>query len=44
MGAVKGGIFSYAVDRDGVAFRDDTVSRTTYEWSRVLKHRMLERG
>lgn len=43
-GAVKGGIFSYAVDRDGVAFKDDTISLTTYEWSKALKARMLERA
>lgn len=43
-GAVKGGIFSYAVDRDGVAFKDDTISHTTYEWSKRLKHRMLEQA
>ena len=42
--AVKGGIFSYAVDRDGVAFKDDTISLTTYEWSRALKERMLDRA
>lgn len=43
-GAVKGGIFSYAVDRDGVAFEDDEIHRTTYEWSKRLKHRMLDRA
>ncbi|WP_193103154.1 endo-beta-N-acetylglucosaminidase [Brachybacterium sp. FME24] len=43
-GAVKGGVFSYAVDRDGVAFKDDTISQTNYEWSKALKHRMLERA
>lgn len=40
-GARKGGIFSYAVDRDGVAFRDDEIRLTTYEWSRRLKARMV---
>lgn len=43
-GATKGGIFSYAVDRDGVAFKDNTVQHTTYEWSKALKHRMLGDG
>lgn len=43
-GATKGGIFSYAVDRDGVAFEDDTIRHTTYEWSKALKHRMLGDG
>lgn len=43
-GAVKGGIFSYAVDRDGVAIGDDTISHTTYEWTKALKHRMLGDG
>ncbi len=43
-GAVKGGIFSYAVDRDGVAFKDDTISLTTYEWSRRLKERMIDQA
>jgi hypothetical protein len=41
-GAVKGGVFSYAVDRDGVAFKDDAISHTTYEWSKRLKQRMVE--
>jgi len=43
-GATKGGIFSYAVDRDGVAYKDNTVRHTTYEWSKALKHRMLGDG
>lgn len=43
-GSVKGGIFSYAVDRDGVAFKDDTISHTTYEWSKRLKQRMLDQA
>lgn len=43
-GAIKGGIFSYAVDRDGVAFKDDSISLTTYEWSKALKQRMLDRA
>ena len=42
-GASKGGVFSYAVDRDGVAFKDDTISHTTYGWSIRLKERMLDR-
>ncbi len=40
-GEVKGGIFSYAVDRDGVAFLDDEIHHTTYEWTKRLKARML---
>lgn len=40
-GQVKGGVFSYAVDRDGVAFLDDEIKLTTYEWSKKLKARML---
>ncbi|WP_443416122.1 EndoS/ChiA family endoglycosidase [Brachybacterium tyrofermentans] len=43
-GATKGGIFSYAVDRDGVAFKDDVITHTTYEWSKALKHRMLDQA
>lgn len=43
-GAVKGGIFSYAVDRDGAAFKDDSITHTTYEWSKRLKRRMLDRS
>lgn len=39
-GAVKGGVFSYAVDRDGVAFLDDEIYHTTYEWTKRLKARM----
>lgn len=43
-GAVKAGIFSYAVDRDGVAFKDDSISLTTYDWSEALKKRMRDRA
>ncbi|MGO2720820.1 MAG: EndoS/ChiA family endoglycosidase [Brachybacterium tyrofermentans] len=43
-GARKGGIFSYAVDRDGVAFKDDAITHTTYEWSKALKQRMLDQA
>lgn len=40
-GATKGGVFSYAVDRDGVAFLDDRILHTTYEWTKKIKARML---
>lgn len=43
-GATKGGIFSYAVDRDGVAFGDDEIRHTTYEWSKRLKRRMRDQA
>lgn len=43
-GVAKGGIFSYAVDRDGAAFKDDEIHHTTYEWSKRLKHRMLDQA
>lgn len=33
----KGGIFSYAVDRDGVKEGDDALQPTTFEWTRKLK-------
>ncbi|GAA1717982.1 hypothetical protein GCM10009809_12360 [Isoptericola hypogeus] len=39
-GARKGGIFSYAIDRDGVAPGDDTSHPSDYSWSRELKHVM----
>ena len=34
----KGGIFSYAVDRDGVEQGDDALQPTTFEWTRRLKN------
>lgn len=40
-GGTKAGVFSYAIDRDGVAFLDDSISHTTYEWSKRIKQRML---
>ncbi|WP_446680626.1 endo-beta-N-acetylglucosaminidase family protein [Brachybacterium hainanense] len=40
-GVTKGGIFSYAVDRDGVVEGDDEIRRTDYSWSIRLKERML---
>ena len=33
----KGGIFSYAVDRDGVLEGDDTLQTTDFEWTKQLK-------
>lgn len=35
-GAAKGGVFSYAVDRDGVRFLDDAITRTDYPWTRRI--------
>ncbi len=34
----KGGIFSYAVDRDGVEQGDDALQPTTFEWTKRLKN------
>lgn len=36
VGGQKGGIFSYAVDRDWKAQGDDTLSGTDYPWTRAL--------
>lgn len=36
----KAGIFSYAVDRDGVTEGDDALQATDYAWTRQLKHLM----
>lgn len=36
----KAGIFSYAVDRDGAPFLNDTVRRTDYGWTRRLGDRL----
>lgn len=35
-GTKKGGIFSYATDRDGVKDGDDTIQTTTFSWTRKL--------
>lgn len=35
-GQTKGGIFSYAVDRDGKTPGDDTITRTDFPWTRAL--------
>ncbi len=35
-GATKGGIFSYAVDRDGVAIGDNKLQPTDFTWTRKL--------
>ncbi|ATY63573.1 chitinase [Cordyceps militaris] len=35
-GATKGGIFSYAIDRDGVAIGDNTLKTTDFAWTRQL--------
>ncbi|MGP4916501.1 EndoS/ChiA family endoglycosidase [Brachybacterium tyrofermentans] len=42
-GATKAGVFSYAVDRDGVEFLDDRITETGYTWTRRLSER-LHRG
>lgn len=42
-GATKAGVFSYAVDRDGVEFLDDRITETGYTWTRLLSER-LHRG
>lgn len=36
----KAGIFSYAVDRDGVAEKDDRLQATDFSWTRRLKQMM----
>ncbi|KAM3507427.1 hypothetical protein MY11210_007151 [Beauveria gryllotalpidicola] len=35
-GATKGGIFSYAIDRDGVPIGDNTIQPTDFSWTRQL--------
>ncbi|WP_058235603.1 EndoS/ChiA family endoglycosidase [Devriesea agamarum] len=40
-GLKKAGIFSYALDRDGIAEGDNTLRHTTYPWSKKLKERMV---
>ncbi|KAJ3497796.1 hypothetical protein NLG97_g1622 [Lecanicillium saksenae] len=35
-GATKGGVFSYAIDRDGVAFGDNNLYTTDFSWTRSL--------
>lgn len=32
----KGGIFAYAIDRDGKAYGDDTITMTDFEWTKAL--------
>lgn len=39
-GAQKGGIFEYAVDRDGVRRGDDKLQPTTFEWTKALSAAM----
>src|SRR5690606_1885333 len=39
-GATKGGVFSYASDRDGVPFLDDTITATDYSWTQRLGARL----
>ena len=41
-GARKGGIFCYALDRDGVAEGDDEMQPTDYSWSTTLKDVMTQ--
>lgn len=35
-GGEKGGVFAYAIDRDGKAPDDDTISRTDFDWMKRL--------
>lgn len=39
-GANKAGVFSYAIDRDGVAFLDDEITATDYSWTRRLSQEL----
>lgn len=39
-GATKAGVFSYAIDRDGVDFLDDGITETSYSWTRSLSERL----
>lgn len=39
-GATKAGVFSYAIDRDGVAFMDDEITATDYPWTTRLGERL----
>lgn len=42
-GATKAGVFSYAIDRDGVPFLDDAITATDYPWTRRLGERLRSR-
>ncbi|ATG51485.1 endo-beta-N-acetylglucosaminidase [Brachybacterium vulturis] len=39
-GETKAGVFSYAIDRDGVAFLDDEITATEYPWTRLLSQHL----
>lgn len=39
---LKGGIFAFAIDRDGKQVGDDTISKTDYSWSIAYKNIMLQ--
>lgn len=39
-GETKAGVFSYAIDRDGVAFLDDEITQTDYAWTRRLSQHL----
>lgn len=39
-GETKAGVFSYAIDRDGVAFLDDEITETDYAWTRRLSQHL----
>lgn len=41
-GATKGGMFAYAIDRDGKQFGDNSITETDYSWSIRYKQMMLE--
>lgn len=39
-GATKAGVFSYAIDRDGVDFLDDEITAVEYSWTRKIGERL----
>ncbi len=39
-GETKAGVFSYGIDRDGVAFLDDEITTTEYSWTRRLSQHL----
>lgn len=41
-GGEKGGVFAYAIDRDGKVQGDDTITRTDFSWMTRLKQLMLD--
>lgn len=43
-GATKAGVFSYAIDRDGVPFLDDDITATDYTWTKRLSEHLRGRA